>query len=123
MNVYTGPIGAVFEGVLRVLFGKRRQSPAARPSGSAPGGAAADTYVVAYERMLKGNQLLRRGRPIRQVAIVVHGTAKLVTSGDMVDRKTYEALVLAGVLAADDVPAVPDVLEADEPLEDVPPSR
>ena len=105
-----------------MLFGKRRQSPAARPTGSAQGGGMADTYVVAYERMLKGNQLTRRGRPIKQVAIVVHGTVKLVTSGDMVDRKTYEALVLGGVLAADDVPAVPEVLEADEPLEGDPPT-
>ena len=74
-------------------------------------------YVVAYEQMLKGNKLSRRGRPIRQVAIVVSGTVQLVTSGDMVDRKTYEALILAGVLEGDEQSVVPEVLEASEAIE------
>jgi hypothetical protein len=81
-----------------VLFGKRREG--------APGGAGApaypavepEMYVVSYESMLKGNKVLRRGKPIRQVAIVVEGTVKLVTSGDRVDRRTYDALIGAGVL-------------------------
>ena len=74
----------------------------------------------AIRLMLKGNKLTRRGRPIRQVAIVVEGTVKLVTSGDRVDRRTYDALIESGVLpprhrepeaAPAPVEALPDPLE------------
>lgn len=84
-----------------MLFGKRQKSVAARNPVSASTPAQPDMFIVEYDRMLKGNKLSRRGRPIRQVAVVVHGTVTLITSGDMVDRKTYEALIAAGALAAD----------------------
>lgn len=94
-----------------MLFGKRRRHAATRPPGQTPVRAQPEEFVVAYEQMLKGSTLTRRGRPIRQVAVVVQGTVRLITSGDTVDRKTYEALVLAGVLPGDEKAAVPDVLE------------
>jgi hypothetical protein len=97
-----------------VLFGKRRRPAAARQPAKRATPAPSETYVVAYDQMLKGNKLSRRGRPIRQVAVVVNGTVTLVTSGDTVDRKTYEALVLAGVLPGDERSVVPEVLEASE---------
>lgn len=82
-----------------MLFGKRRETaPAGRGSAAYPV-VEPELYLVAYEHMLKGNKLVRRGKPIRQAAVVVEGTARLVTSGDRVDRRTYEALIIAGILA------------------------
>jgi len=103
-----------------VFFGKRRRSAAVQQPVRPPGSVPPEMFVVAYEQMLKGNKLLRRGRPIRQVAIVVQGTVKLITSGDAVDRKTYEALVLSGVLPGGEEIVLPDVLEAVEPVEGEP---
>lgn len=103
-----------------MLFGKRRASAPSGESGTAYSSVEPELYVVAYENMLKGNKLTRRGRPIRQVAIVVEGTVKLVTSGDRVDRRTYDALIESGVLpprhrepeaAPAPVEALPDPLE------------
>lgn len=81
-----------------MIFGKRRS---VTPSGTEIGIRSTvepELYVVAYESMMKGNKLVRKGKPIRQVAVVVSGTARLVTSGDRVDRRTYNALIGAGVL-------------------------
>jgi hypothetical protein len=100
-----------------VLFGKRRRSAATRQPGREQPSSPPEMYTVAYEQMLKGNKLSRRGRPIRQAAIVVRGTVTLITSGDSVDRKTYEALISAGVLTQDGDTVVPEVIAADAPLD------
>lgn len=81
-----------------MLFGKRRDLPPSGKDGGPRPTVEPELYVVAYESMLKGNKVLRKGKPIRQVAIVVEGTVRLVTSGDRVDRRTFEALIGAGVL-------------------------
>lgn len=81
-----------------MLFGKRRSVPPTGKEGGARPAVEQELYVVAYESMQKGNKLFRKGKPIRQVAVVVEGTARLVTSGDRVDRRTFEALIGAGVL-------------------------
>lgn len=58
-------------------------------------------FVVPFERMLKGTVMERDGVQIRQFGVYVDGVVRLVTSGDMVDRETYEALVAAGALEPD----------------------
>jgi hypothetical protein len=55
-------------------------------------------YRIEYEMMKKGAQLHRRGRPIRQFAVTVDMCTRVVTSGDVVDRATYQALVAAGAV-------------------------
>ena len=103
-----------------MLFGKRRRIAPVQQTGRSAVSVPPEMYVVAYERMLKGNKLSRRGRPIRQVAVVVHGTVKLITSGDAVDRKTYEALILSGAIAADEGIPLPGKLATAEAVEDDP---
>lgn len=48
--------------------------------------------------MRKGNIAMRKRTPIRQCCVTVDGASRLVTSGDVVDRKTYLALVAAGAI-------------------------
>lgn len=87
-----------------MLFGKRREGAPGGARGPAYPAVEPEMYVVSYENMLKGNKVMRRGKPIRQVAIVVEGTVKLITSGDRVDRRTYDALIGAGVLPPANLP-------------------
>jgi hypothetical protein len=51
--------------------------------------------------MLKGSFCKRRKKTVRQFGVTVNGATRLVTSGDMVDRETYEALLAAGAIRAD----------------------
>lgn len=48
--------------------------------------------------MLKGSIYHRRKQTVRQFGVTVNGATKLVTSGDMVDAATYDALVAAGAI-------------------------
>jgi hypothetical protein len=66
-----------------------------------------ELYRVEYEMMLKGSVAYRDGVPIRQFGVYMDGSVRLVTSGDRVDRETYDALIAAGAIQppADYVPA------------------
>lgn len=56
------------------------------------------TYPITFEMMLKGSVYKRRGGNIRQFGVTVDGSTRLVTSGDLVDRATYNALVGVGAI-------------------------
>lgn len=64
---------------------------------------------IAFEMMLKGNISTRKGERIRQFCVIVDGSPRIVTSGDVVDRKTYEALVAAGAVGPGPQNAPPNV--------------
>jgi hypothetical protein len=53
---------------------------------------------IEFDMMLKGSVYRRRGGNVRQFGVTVHGATRLVTSGDAVDRSTYEALLAAGAI-------------------------
>ena len=55
-------------------------------------------FTIPFERMLKGTVADRDGVPIRQFGVYVDGVVRLVTSGEMVDRETYDALIAAGAI-------------------------
>ncbi len=48
--------------------------------------------------MRKGSVTMRHGKEVRQYGLSFKGMVRLVTSGDVVDRETYEALLAAGVV-------------------------
>ncbi len=78
-------------------------------------------YVtVEYDMMKKGADSKRHGRTVRQFGVMMHGSIRLVTSGDTVDQATYEALVAAG--AVDPLARAPEQPEDRvEPEEENPP--
>lgn len=98
-----------------MLFRKRR-----RPGGlfgnetgpSSPAESPAESYYIDSDMMLKGVKVNRHGKPIRQHALMINGCIKLVTSGDYVDKTTYEALIAAGAIVD---PRTPHV---EEPMAD-----
>lgn len=60
-------------------------------------------FIVPFERMMKGTVSERGGAPIRQFGVYVDGVVRLVTSGEMVDRETYDALIAAGAIEPDPI--------------------
>lgn len=58
-------------------------------------------YLIEYDMMLKGSVYRRAYGDVRQLGVTVDGKTRLVTSGDKVDRITYEALLAAGALRED----------------------
>jgi hypothetical protein len=50
-------------------------------------------YTIEFDMMLKGHMYERSSGKVRQCAVTVDGATRLVTSGDKVDRATYDALV------------------------------
>lgn len=65
--------------------------------------------------MRKGSVTVRQGKEVRQYGLSIKGMVRLVTSGDVVDRETYDALLAAKVIdpiripdpTADPMPASP----------------
>ena len=81
-----------------MLFGRRHRS-SGRPPGETRGQPSVPaSYVITFDMMEKGAKVRRHGRTVRQIAVMVGTRVCLVTSGDTVDRPTYEALIAAGVV-------------------------
>ncbi len=93
-----------------MLFRKRKR-PGATTQGHGSGKNTTllpEYYPIEYDMMLKG-AIVNRGRTqIRQFAVMVGGSIRLVTSGDKVDRSTYEALIAAGAIPPPQMPTTAD---------------
>lgn len=62
-------------------------------------------YLISYDMMLKGNVAKRGRASVRQFGVSVEGSTRIVTSGDMVDQATFDALVAAKAIDPDRVKA------------------
>lgn len=67
-----------------------------------PGGPV----TVTFEMMTKGSVQVRGRKKVRQFAVMVGASIRLVTSGDTVDHETYQALLAAEVVRPEE--ASPD---------------
>ncbi|HPO13236.1 MAG TPA: hypothetical protein PLI09_07310 [Candidatus Hydrogenedentes bacterium] len=86
-----------------MLFRKRRVPHALfSKEQSAQEGAMTEWEIITveFDMMTKGAILQRRGRKIRQFAVMVNGNVRVVTSGDTVDRETFMAMVAADAVRA-----------------------
>ncbi len=93
-----------------MLFGKHRKRASA--PGQAPNdpkrsrsrraqdaqGPPPGVVRIDFNMMRKGYIIKRGARQVRQIGVTVHGSTRLVTSGDLVDQATYQALVCAGIV-------------------------
>jgi hypothetical protein len=74
---------------------------------------ARTTVRIDFEMMLKGSIYDRPTGRVRQFGVTVDGATRVVTSGDFVNRETYDALLKAGAIrpraenAPPDAPPVP----------------
>lgn len=84
-----------------MLFRKRKSLPPEARTDSDLPQADPIGYLIEFDMMLKGTIHKRGSSPVRQYGVTVRGSTRLVTSGDWVDRETYEALVEAGAVRPD----------------------
>ncbi len=82
-----------------MLFRKRQKFPQSAELAETP--ERQQFFQIELEMMLKGSFCKRRKKTVRQFGVTVNGATRLVTSGDVVDRETYEALLAAGAIRAD----------------------
>lgn len=54
-----------------------------------------ETFLIEREMMLKGAEVPRGNKIVKQFAVMVNGSVHVVTSGDRVNRQVYEALLEA----------------------------
>jgi hypothetical protein len=53
---------------------------------------------IEFDMMLKGSVYDRPTGRVKQFGVTVDGSTRVITSGDFVDRETYEALLKAGAI-------------------------
>ena len=82
-----------------MFFGKKKRKGrigAGGKHGAAyPNPDSQELFLIEIDMMLKGSTFKRPQGTVRQCAVTVDGATRLVTSGDRVDRETYDALILA----------------------------
>ena len=87
-----------------MLFRKQKKSRGIfSTKGTSVSGAegALGFHLIEFDMMLKGSLYTRTTGQVRQFGVTVRGATHLVTSGDVVDEPTYQALVDAGVITAE----------------------
>ena len=86
-----------------MLFGKRKnESPKSSEDVSKGnhGVIQGEFYPIDFDMLLKGPIFDRKMGKIRQVTVTVDGATRLVTSGDVVNRDTLDALIASGAVRA-----------------------
>ena len=85
---------------------------AATQSGNSSKGGAPQpirtTVRIDFDMMLKGSVYDRPTGRVRQYGVTVDGATRVITSGDFVDRVTYDALLKAGAIRARNENPPPD---------------
>lgn len=91
-----------------MLFRKRRKPDDGDPPGPSyeEEMRAKAIYPIEFDMMVKGSIGERDGVPIRQFGVYVDGVVRLVTSGDRVDKETYDALLAVGAIVPNRTPKV-----------------
>lgn len=89
-----------------MLFRKRRKPDDDDPPGPSyeEEMRAKAIYPIEFDMMVKGSIGERNGVPIRQFGVYVDGVVRLVTSGDRVDKETYDALLAVGAIVPSPTP-------------------
>jgi hypothetical protein len=76
-----------------------RQTPVKAHKGAGPQ-PIRTTVKIDFDMMLKGSVYDRPTGRVRQYGVTVDGSTRVITSGDYVNRETYDALLKAGAIRA-----------------------
>ncbi len=74
----------------------RQATSSGKQKTAAPGQRT--TVRIDFDMMLKGSVYDRPSGRVRQFGVTVDGSTRVITSGDFVDRETYDALLKAGAI-------------------------
>lgn len=83
------------------VFGKRKgqKTKIGKPSKTKEDVPQAERLMrLDFEMMLRGNVIDRPEGKVRQIGVTVDGSTKVVTSGDLINRETYKALIQVGAI-------------------------
>lgn len=88
------------------MFRKRKaQSTVKEFSEAAEPDASSERLMrLDFKMMLRGNIIERPEGKVRQIGVTVDGSTKVVTSGDLIDLRTYKALIHVGAIQPKEVP-------------------
>ena len=81
---------------VRGVFSGEAKPAAARKEAEAP--APRRVVRIDFDMMLKGSVYNRPSGKVKQYGVTVDGATRVITSGDFVDRDTYDALIKAGAI-------------------------
>lgn len=88
-----------------MLFRKKNRPPSSvrqALAGQIPDGPAAtgasDYIYIDYDMMVKGSPGMTNGKSVKRISIVVNGMIQLISTGDTVDRETFNALLEMGAV-------------------------
>ena len=68
----------------------------------------AQGYRIDFDMMVQGSTYKRRSGMVRQFGVTVEGATRLVTSGDVVDQPTYDALLAASAIRKPQPASIPE---------------
>ena len=93
-----------------MLFRKRKAQSTVKEFSEVTGPEAASERLMRldFKMMLRGNIIERPEGKVRQIGVTVHGSTKVVTSGDLINLETYEALIQVGAIQPKASKAAPD---------------
>ncbi len=83
---------------VRGAFSKSADSPAAAARGTEAAVGGRRVVRIDFDMMLKGSVYNRPSGKVKQYGVTVDGATKVITSGDFVDRDTYDALIKANAI-------------------------
>ena len=90
---------------VRGAFSKSAESTAVSGARGAESTGGRRVVRIDFDMMLKGSVYSRPSGKVKQYGVTVDGATKVVTSGDFVDRDTYDALIKANAIRpASDAP-------------------
>ncbi len=103
----------MWDRVRGAFSGQDKSAAAARGTEATAAPAPRRVVRIDFDMMLKGSTYNRPSGKVKQYGVTVDGATRVITSGDFVDRDTYDALIKAG--------AIRPMSEA--PTPDTPPSH
>lgn len=104
-----------------MLFKRKKRHGGAHNRGGEDDVAPRDgqeLHLIEFDMMIKGSICKRPTGEVRQFAVTVNGATRVVTSGETVDQKTYEALLEDNALR---LPPTPEAHPSSAP--DAPPNE
>lgn len=93
------------------MFGKRKgqeTKTGKMPKTKEAAPRAEKLMRLEYEMMLRGNVIDRPEGKVRQIGVTVDGSTKVVTSGDLINRETYKALIQVGAIQPNTAKGTPE---------------
>jgi hypothetical protein len=83
---------------VRGAFSRTAGNAPVAPRGAETATTARRVVRIDFDMMLKGSVYNRPSGKVKQYGVTVNGATRVITSGDFLDRETYDALIKANAI-------------------------